>query len=228
MKSFTTAAAIAGLASVAQAAVPGFDISGWQDSTDFAKAYADGDRFVYIKATEGTNFKSDKFSSQYTGATDAGFIRGAYHFAQPASSSGAAQAEYFVSNGGGWSNDGITLPGALDIEWNPSGDACFGLSATDMVNWVEDFITTYEAKTGRWPVIYTATSWWTQCTGNSPNFGDRSPLWVARYASAVGEIPAGWATHTIWQYNSDYSQGGDSNTFNGDESRLKALATNSA
>lgn len=49
MKSFTTAAAIAGLASVAQAAVPGFDISGWQDSTDFAKAYADGDRFVYIK-----------------------------------------------------------------------------------------------------------------------------------------------------------------------------------
>lgn len=158
MKTFSLAAAIAGLAAVAQAAVPGFDISGWQSSTDFAKAYAAGDRFVYIKATEGTTFKSSMFNTQYTGATNAGFIRGAYHFAQPAASSGAAQATYFAANGGGWSNDGITLPGALDIEWNPSGDACFGLSATAMVNWIEDFVTTYHSKTGRWPVIYTATS----------------------------------------------------------------------
>jgi hypothetical protein len=49
MKSFLTAAAIAGFAGLTKAAVPGFDISGWQESTDFAKAYADGDRFVIIK-----------------------------------------------------------------------------------------------------------------------------------------------------------------------------------
>jgi hypothetical protein len=34
---------------LAQAQVPGFDISAYQDSTDFAKAYTDGDRFVIIK-----------------------------------------------------------------------------------------------------------------------------------------------------------------------------------
>lgn len=95
------------------------------------------------------------FSTQYDGATAAGLIRGAYHFAQPAESSGAAQAKYFASNGGGWSDDGITLPGALDIEYNPSGDTCFGLSASAMVDWIEDFVTTYESETGRWPVIYT-------------------------------------------------------------------------
>lgn len=49
MKSITATAAVAGLVSLVSAQVPGFDISGWQESTDFAKAYADGDRFVIIK-----------------------------------------------------------------------------------------------------------------------------------------------------------------------------------
>ena len=51
MKSFAVSAAIAGLASLARAQIPGFDISGWQETTDFAKAYADGDRFVIIKVS---------------------------------------------------------------------------------------------------------------------------------------------------------------------------------
>ena len=86
-------------------------------------------------------------------------------------------------------------------------------------------MSTYQAITTRWPIIYTTLDWWSTCTGNSPNFSDRSPLWVARYSSSVGSIPAGWGFHTIWQYNSEYAQGGDSDTFNGDFSRLQALAT---
>jgi len=61
-------------------------------------------------------YKSPHFSPQYTGATKAGLIRGSYHFALPDKSTGATQANYFASNGGGWSDDGITLPGALDLE----------------------------------------------------------------------------------------------------------------
>jgi hypothetical protein len=49
-------------------------------------------------------------------SANVGMIRGAYHFALPNSSSGATQANYFAGNGGGWSWDGKTLPGALDIE----------------------------------------------------------------------------------------------------------------
>lgn len=37
---------------IAQAAVSGFDISGYQESTDFSQAYADGDRFVFIKVSK--------------------------------------------------------------------------------------------------------------------------------------------------------------------------------
>lgn len=51
MKTFAFSAAIAGFAALARAQVPGFDISGWQETTDFAKAYADGDRFVIIKVS---------------------------------------------------------------------------------------------------------------------------------------------------------------------------------
>jgi len=40
------------------------------------------------------------FSSQYTGATNVGLIRGPYHFATPDTSSGAAQANYFLAHGG--------------------------------------------------------------------------------------------------------------------------------
>lgn len=40
---------------------------------------------------------------------------------------GADQANSSVDNGGGWSADGKTLPGALDIEYSPYGDTCYGL-----------------------------------------------------------------------------------------------------
>lgn len=42
------------------------------------------------------------------------------------------------------------------------------------------------------PVIYSTTDWWTTCTGNSAAFAGNSPLWIARYASTVGTLPAGW------------------------------------
>lgn len=41
-------------------------------------------------------------------------------------------------------------------------------------------------------VIYTTTDWWKSCTGNSAAFADNNPLWIARYASSVGDLPAGW------------------------------------
>ena len=177
-----------------------------------------------IQATEGTSYIDPSFSTHYEGAAAAGLLRGGYHFAQPADSTGAEQAEYFIANGGGWSDDGITLPGMLDIEYAPSGDTCYGLSADAMVAWVDEFLETYKAATGIYPLIYTATNWWDPCTGSSTAFGEKSPLVVARYSDEVGQLPAGWSAHTFWQFNSEYSFGGDSQTFNGDEAGLKKIA----
>ncbi|KFY36096.1 hypothetical protein V494_05321 [Pseudogymnoascus sp. VKM F-4513 (FW-928)] len=229
--SATIVAAILGFAAASptaeiekRATVQGFDISGYQPTVDFAGAYASGARFVMIKATEGTSFISSSFSSQYTGATKAGLIRGGYHFAQPASSSGAAQANYFLAHGGGWSKDGITLPGMLDIEYNPSGATCYGLSAAAMVSWIHDFVNTYHTKTGVYPLIYTTTDWWKTCTGNSAAFGSTCPLVLARYSTSPGTMPAGWTYQTFWQNNDAYKYGGDSDVFNGSLDQLKKIA----
>ncbi|KAJ3481469.1 hypothetical protein NLG97_g7814 [Lecanicillium saksenae] len=228
MKSFSSiVAGIVGLASVASATVQGFDVSNYQPNPNWAGAYSSGARFVMIKATEGTGYISPSFNSQYPGATNAGFIRGGYHFALPNKSSGAAQADYFLAHGGGWSGDGITLPGMLDIEYNPYGATCYGLSQSAMVGWINDFVEHYKARTSQYPIIYTTTDWWKTCTGNNNSFGNRCPLSLARYSSSVGELPAGWGFQTFWQNSDKYAYGGDSQIFNGAYSQLQKIARGS-
>ncbi|KAK7931913.1 hypothetical protein PG985_002625 [Apiospora marii] len=214
----------AALLGTTQAEVQGFDISHYQPNVNFKEAYAAGARFVIIKATEGTNYIDPKFSEHWTGATNAGLIRGAYHFARPNSGSGAAQATFFLAHGGGWTKDGRTLPGMLDLE-SGSSSQCYGLSAGGMVAWIRDFSNTYHGKTGRYPMLYTNPSWWTTCTADSKEFIKTSPLVLARYASSPGTIPGGWPYQTIWQYADKYAYGGDGDKFNGDEAGLKKLAS---
>ncbi|MEV4428450.1 lysozyme [Streptomyces sp. R-07] len=202
----------------------GVDVSSHNGNVAWSTLWNSGVKWAYVKATEGTYYKNTYFTQQYTGSYNVGMIRGTYHFATPDTTTGAAQADYFVNNGGGWSRDGKTLPGVLDIEWNPYGATCYGKTASGMVAWIQDFVNRYRYRTGRDPVIYTATSWWKQCTGNSAAFASTNPLWIARYATEVGELPAGWSYYTIWQYTSSGPTVGDHNHFNGDYSRVQALA----
>lgn len=206
----------------ARATVAGIDVSSHQRNVNWQSYWDQGKRFAYVKATEGTSYRNPYFAQQYNGSYGIGMIRGAYHFARPNVSSGAVQANYFVDHGGGWSADGKTLPGALDIEYNPYGGTCYGLSAAGMVAWIKEFSDTYHARTGRWPTIYTTTNWWSRCTGNQGDFSSTNPLWVARYAHAPGALPFRWRIYTFWQYSS-YPV--DQNIFNGRYHRLQALAT---
>lgn len=204
------------------ASVPGLDVSSHDGAVDWASRWSAGKRFVWAKATEGTSYTNPEFASQYNGSANQGFIRGAYHFALPNNSSGSAQAKYFSDNGGGWSGDGKTLPGALDMEYNPySGGSCYGLSQAQMASWVRDFSSYYLNRWGRYPIIYTSASWWDQCVGTATSISSAQPLWTARYASAVGTLPAGWTRHTVWQYaETPY----DLDSFNGTSAELATFA----
>ncbi|KAG9126601.1 hypothetical protein FRC07_002843 [Ceratobasidium sp. 392] len=173
----------------------GIDVASYQGNVNWASQKSAGVSFAYVKATEGTDM-----------------------------SSGATQADYFVAHGGGWSADGKTLPGALDIEYNPYGATCYGLSAASMVSWVKSFSDRYHSKTGRYPTIYTTTDWWKTCTGNSGAFATTNALWIARYSSTVGTLPAGWGYHTFWQYSSTPL---DQDYFNGDAAGLARYAKGS-
>ncbi|MFE9341547.1 lysozyme [Streptomyces olivaceus] len=202
----------------------GVDVSSHQGDVPWPTLWSSRVKWAYAKATEGTYYTNPYFAQQYNGSYNVGMIRGAYHFATPDTTSGAAQADHFVDHGGGWSRDGRTLPGVLDIEWNPYGATCYGRTQSQMVTWIRDFLNTYKARTGRDAVIYTATSWWTQCTGDYAGFAAANPLWIARYASSVGTLPAGWGFHTMWQYTSSGPTVGDHDRFNGALDRVVALA----
>ncbi|MBZ6080235.1 lysozyme [Streptomyces olivaceus] len=202
----------------------GVDVSSHQGDVPWPTLWSSGVKWAYAKATEGTYYTNPYFAQQYNGSYNVGMIRGAYHFATPDTTGGAAQADHFVDHGGGWSRDGRTLPGVLDIEWNPYGATCYGRTQSQMVTWIRDFLNTYKARTGRDAVIYTATSWWTQCTGDYAGFAAANPLWIARYASSVGTLPAGWGFHTMWQYTSSGPTVGDHDRFNGALDRVVALA----
>ncbi len=205
-------------------AVLGLDVSNHQPGIDWSAVAAAGAQFAYIKATEGTGLVNADFAAQYQGAHQAGLIRGAYHFALPNQSSGTAQASYFVANGGGWTADSQTLPGVLDIEYNPYGPECYGLSQAAMVAWIASFADAYQSLTSVFPVIYTASAWWATCTGNYGGFVGLDPLWITSSGTTADDLPSGWSTYTFWQYASAGTFPGDQDVFNGSSSQLQQLA----
>ncbi|WP_398905140.1 GH25 family lysozyme [Streptomyces sp. 840.1] len=209
------------------ATVPGIDVSHYQGSINWSSVKAAGIQFAYIKATESTTYRDTAFNANYLNAYNAKVIRGAYHFARPNLSTGAAQANYFVAHGGAWSRDNLTLPGMLDLE-----GGCSSKSTAAMRTWILDFYNTYKAKTGRDAVIYTSASWWNTCTGSWTGMSAKSPLFVAHWTSASSpSIPAGFPYWTFWQYTDSGSVGGisgavDRDRFSGTGARLLALANN--
>ncbi|AGW40710.1 lysozyme [Leifsonia xyli subsp. cynodontis DSM 46306] len=213
--------------------VPGLDVSGWQvlNASDWAAIAANGARFAYVKATESTDYVSSQFAEQYTDSFNAGLLHGAYHFATPNTSSGAAQANWFLDHGGQGTADGRTMPPLLDIEYNPYGATCYGLSPAAMVSWIYDFSQTVQARTGRQPAIYSTTNWWKLCTGNSAAFA-ANPLFIARYPNNIsdgaGALPAGWSSYTLWQFASRGVFPGDQDVFNGSERDLQSFGLTSS
>jgi GH25 family lysozyme M1 (1,4-beta-N-acetylmuramidase) len=200
----------------------GIDVSSYQGNVNWSAQWKSGVRFAYVKATEGTYYTNPYFAQQYNGSYKVGMIRGAYHFGIP-SSPAIAQANYFVAHGGKWSADGKTLPPALDIEYNPYGASCYGLSPSAMVTWLKTFANQVHKKAGRYPVIYTTTDWWRTCTGNSSALAKTDPIWIANWSNSAGTLPAGWKTWKFWQY----SNGGgvlDRDVFHGGLAALKKFA----
>ncbi len=203
--------------------VLGIDVSSWQRNLNFAQWARYGRQFAFVKSTEGSTYRNPYFASQVSRARAAGMFTGAYHFANPAGRSGTTQARYFVKRGGAWVKDGRTLPGVLDIEYNPYGKTCYGLSKRAMRKWIAAFLTEYKVLTGRDAIIYTTTDWWTRCTGNTARFSRTNPLWLARYGTRTpGTLPGTWTTATFWQYT---SRPIDQNKFSSTRERLVVLAT---
>jgi GH25 family lysozyme M1 (1,4-beta-N-acetylmuramidase) len=220
------------VSAVAPEGLPGLDVSHYQKPVDWPGVAAKGAQFAYMKATESTTYVDPTFATNYAGSANAGLVRGAYHFGLPDRASGAAQAEFFVANGGGWTNDGRTLPPVLDIEYNPYSTAdwagwCYNRTPAEVTAWLSDFVATVHDRTGRWPVIYTTRGWWNHCTGGDVTVPAHSPLWISPVASDAGGppgMPAGWGAYTFYQWAKSGTFPGDQDVFAGTAAELAALA----
>lgn len=211
-----------GSATATTTRVEGIDVSAHQPTVDWTRWAGEGVAFAYIKASEGSTWTNTYFAAQRKGARAVGLYTGSYHYALPGSASGAAQAEHFVDSGGGWTADGRTLPGALDLEQNPRdpADPCYSRTPEQIVAWVRDFTDTYRDLTGRNAVIYVKAPWWKQCAGGDTSFA-ANPLWLYDHDAPMGPLPAGWTRPTIWQYGIETV---DRNVFLGSDADLARWA----
>jgi GH25 family lysozyme M1 (1,4-beta-N-acetylmuramidase) len=212
----------------------GVDVASWQHPNgapiNWGQVAGAGYSFVFIKATEGTYYRNRYLPGDYGAAGSAGLFRAAYAFAAPNASDGASQADYLL-NYAPYTYDGRSIPPTVDLEWDPydSSMPCWGLSTSSMVSWIADFVNEVQLRVGRPPVIYTAASWWNQCTGGSSAF-NADPLWIASWGSSSPTLPAGWSSWAFWQWTSRGSVPGISGTtvdldyFQGGASALAAFA----
>ncbi|MEU4338473.1 GH25 family lysozyme [Micromonospora lupini] len=187
---------------------------------------ASGVKFAYVKATEGRTYLNPYFAEDYAAAKDAGLLVGAYHFARPDKRDPINEANFFVDSAK-FTKDGQTLVPMVDIEWPywSGAPTCYGLTPTEMSNWIRSFTDQVKARIGRPVMIYTNTNYWNPCTGKNASFG-ANPLDIAGYTTARPPLPAGWTAEAIWQYAAgnpsqpgNYSQ----NVFNGTYAALTRL-----
>ena len=190
-------------------ALQGVDVARWQhpngESINWTRVAKSGVQFAAIKATEGTYYRNPFALTDLAQAKAAGLSVVAYVFAIPngngGSASATAQADYLIKDLARL--DGRMPPIMLDIEYNPYGSQCYGLSQSSMRSWIDQFSSEVQAKTGQEPIIYGPGPWWQDCTGGTARFG-QFPLWVPDWTTASRpRLPNGWSNYAFWQYASD-------------------------
>ncbi len=197
----------------------GIDISRWQHMADtnndgvadllddgkpinFQKAYSQGVRFVFIKASDGT-IKSDgtKYADDYAkkfsaidkpAAQAAGLSTGLYHFPGMIHSDNKAkliadaraeaiQATIRLTELGGYNE--FDLPYVLDVERDdiPGSGIADGVKKSSVNLWVKTWLLEMQARTGRMPIVYSGPNFLgTRLIQDDP-FWDTITLWMARY-----------------------------------------------
>jgi lysozyme len=186
--------------------IRGIDVAHWEPEIDWHKLRAQEIRFAFVKATQATDYVDNKFTSHWTGAKQAGILRGAYHFIDPRVD-GRRQAEHFLNTVKMEPGD---LPPVLDLEDLPattpapkaaagrkSGQAGTGQKAaraaaanalaanSQMVACAEVWLRTVEQETGRKPIIYSGPAFlgsrMTDARGAPPAWAPEYMLWLANY-----------------------------------------------
>jgi len=166
--------------------------------------------FAYLKATQGSLFRDNKFLNNWTTlGKHPNIHRGAYHFLS-ARNDPIDQAKNYLSVIG--TLQAKDLPPCLDMEWDMAKDedgkqrdVWTDLSSDEIVERALKWLKHVEDATGRIPIIYTANSWWTgRIKQEKMALFARYPIWIADYSEkGLGQekpnVPQG-RTWAMWQF----------------------------
>jgi GH25 family lysozyme M1 (1,4-beta-N-acetylmuramidase)/LysM repeat protein len=212
------------------AIVPGIDVSYWDAGIDWPKVRATGQRYVFVKATEGDYYSDPTFDDNWSGAKSAGLLRGAYHFYR-CNVDPKKQAAKFIDYVNSM-NDNGELPPVLDLETND------GQTKDKIVANAKIWLDLVEAEYGKKPIIYSGQyflqDYFSVPGGGPPSWAKDYPLWLAQYPNQhtpgmTPFLPKGWFAWTFWQYSDKGAVNGinaavDMNLFNGTLEELYKFA----
>jgi GH25 family lysozyme M1 (1,4-beta-N-acetylmuramidase) len=181
--------------------VPGLDVSYWQSGIDWPKVRATGQRFVFIKATEGEAYTDPTFNDDWNGSRLSGLLRGAYCFFHPKQDP-KKQADNFISVVRAQNNMG-ELPPVIDLEVND------GITRDKIIPRVKAWLDEVEQAFGRKPMIYSGVAFLetnlSDVGGGPPVWAKDYPFWLSWYPTQYVDgmsplMPRGWFTWNFWQY----------------------------
>jgi GH25 family lysozyme M1 (1,4-beta-N-acetylmuramidase) len=198
----------------------GIDVSGYQTNVDWAQVQASGICFAFVKATESETFVDHQFAAHWSGAKQAGLLRGAYHFFRP-NHNAQAQARLFLAQ----VRDPGELPPVLDVE------TMDGVSGAQVTAGVKAWLEAVTPVLGR-PIIYTTPGFWNALPVMA-GIADKADLWVAHWGAPSPAAVKGLPHWKFWQHTNHAAIAGipghaavDEDRFNGSLSDLQAYSQN--
>ena len=177
----------------AQADLPrehGIDVSHYSGEIDWERVSAAGYSFVYVKATEGVDSADPLFLEHWQTLGELGIPRGAYHF-YVTEDDPKEQARFFLGHVEHRPGD---LPPVVDVEVLGHG------TKPGLPGRLRRFLELVELELGVTPIIYTSPSFWNAHL--DPSFGCY-PLWLAEYGTSEPQLPHGWTSWLMWQFEAD-------------------------
>jgi parallel beta-helix repeat protein len=184
-----------------RSSILGVDVSHHQGNINWSDVRNAGYRFAFVKATEGEGWtgdpeaKDDYFEINMDGASKAGMIAGAYHFALPDLNDPVDEATWFIHVARNYLKGGYLRP-VLDLERGSS------LGKEALSNWVRTWMETVETETGVEPIIYTGGDY----VNPAVNILDVSlteyDLWIAHwtYNLSISPNTGLWDKWEFWQW----------------------------
>ncbi|MER6958213.1 glycoside hydrolase family 25 protein [Streptomyces sp. NPDC000618] len=187
-----------------------------------------GQKFVVVKATQGSHSVSPWFARDLAGARSVKLIHTAYHYFEHGQD-GVAQADHFLRTVGKLNGKHpYELPLVLDVERQEKGKPACGAGPGALTSRVLAFLNRVEEKTGISPTLYSQKSFVDQCMAGTKALG-KYRAWLAHYSPTPPPALPGGTGWSFWQYTESATVPGipnkvDGNMFKGSYTSLRHLA----